>query len=354
MNQPTHAWLAVEAFKTIQRCAKAHPTDKRKLDRLVTLLDQHLQEVVVAAWLPDSLIKDMAVGHIFKNSRYTDPKEKRFIVSREDLKKNLASAAFQREQFLDTVPADWWTVAYRVKDKTSGDLPTRVASVCQNARDMLKMGDAALYRLCDVTPPTAHASIAPDLLYTSRDVAVMMWMASHYIADAHMPFHCDSRFLASSTEVKDDPATGTVKKPKAHGRIEDEWGKQVPALFDNEAIEKATSAQIQDAPLPKNSHFGTIKFADDIPHLKSGDPWTEAVYICRASFALSFSLVPPTVAPVDDPTTVVTKEEILKENSTCCGEARFWDISRAIMHDAILSIAMFWVDLWADFVKDKD
>lgn len=86
---------------------------------------------------------------------------------------------------------------------------------------------------------------------------------------------------------------------------------------------------------------------------KGGDPRKEAVTTCRASFALSFSLVPPKVAPVDDRTTVVTLQEILEENSTCCGEARFWDISRAIMHDAALSIAMFWVDLWWDFVNVK-
>ncbi len=32
---------------------------------------------------------------------------------------------------------------------------------------------------------------------------------------------------------------------------------------------------------------------------------------CRASFALSFSLVPPTIAPVDDQTTQGSSEDIL-------------------------------------------
>ena len=53
MNQPTHAWLAVEAFRTIQKCSATDAGKQRKLDKLVALLDQHLNDVVVAAWLPD-------------------------------------------------------------------------------------------------------------------------------------------------------------------------------------------------------------------------------------------------------------------------------------------------------------
>jgi hypothetical protein len=168
-----------------------------------------------------------------------------------------------------------------------------------------------------------------------------------------MPFHCDNRILASTTEDKTGAATGGTKKKKAHSAIEDEWGKQVPDLFHAKTVLQSTSDQIETAPLPTNSRFAGIKFEDAIPPLKTKDPWKEAVYICRASFALSFSLVPPKVAPVDDRTTVVTLDEILKDNPACCGEARFWDISRAIMHDAVLSIAMFWVDLWWDFVNVK-
>ena len=54
MNQPTHAWLAVEAFRTIQKCSTTDAGKQRKLEKLVALLDQHLNDVVVAAWLPDS------------------------------------------------------------------------------------------------------------------------------------------------------------------------------------------------------------------------------------------------------------------------------------------------------------
>jgi hypothetical protein len=75
--------------------------------------------------------------------------------------------------------------------------------------------------LCGVTPSEAHATIAPELLYNARDVAVTMWMTSHTTADAHMPFHCDNRFLASSTDDDDDDKlAGAVHQQKAHGKME--------------------------------------------------------------------------------------------------------------------------------------
>jgi hypothetical protein len=59
--------------------------------------------------------------------------------------------------------------------------------------------------------------------------------------------------------------------------------------------------------------------------------------------------VPEVVAPVDDQTTVVFRKDIL-DGSKGRGADMFWKTSRAIMHDAVTSIAMFWQDLWLDFV----
>ena len=74
--------------------------------------------------------------------------------------------------------------------------------------------------------------------------------------------------------------------------------------------------------------------------------------LCRAGFAVSFALVPPDKASVDDQKTKVSLNDIL--TGTFCGEERFWDISRAIMADASGAIAMFWQDAWCDFVKGAD
>ena len=341
MNQPTHAWLAIQAFKTIKEAAANPQTDKKlKLDKLAGLLGQHMKDVVVAAWLPDSLIKDMSYGHVFKTSKHDTADGARFVVSRAALKDRLAPTAFTRGQYLDGLPDAWWREPYRVKDN-GGHLPTRVASLCQNARDMLKMGDKDVYALSGVKVPAGNTTIADDLLYSTRDVAVMLWMTSHYVADAHMPFHCDNRKLAATSSGKN-----------AHGNMEDLWGKQVPALFRANTILAASVDDILAAPLPDGSEFAGVVPAKVIPALKSGgDPWVEAVSICRASFALSFALVPPNKAPVDDQHTDFALEDIV---DGFCGKEDFWKISRAIMQDAALAIAMFWRDVWADFVKESE
>jgi len=340
MNQPTHAWLAVEAYRKIAAVSKTPEGKNKKLERLAKLLGDNLQDVVVAAWLPDSLIKDMVYGHIFKNSVYEGDQQDRFKLSKEDLTKKLVDGTQIPAVAFEYVLKSWWDKAYRVKDK-GGHLPARVTALCQTARDMLRMGDADVVALTGVTP--AGAVIIDDsLLYSPRNVAMTLWMASHYIADSHMPFHCDNRLLASSSNKK-----------KAHGDIEVRWGEQVSEMFHSKTILSKSTAEILAAQLPSGSKFSGLNFGNTINLLKNnGDPWEEAVYICRASFAASFALVPEEIAKVDDKTTEVSLDDILTKSY--CGEDRFWKISRAVMTDAVNSIAMFWQDVWVDYVGKKE
>ena len=339
MNQPTHAWLAVEAYRKIDTLAKLPEGRKCKLDGLARLLGANLQDVVVAAWLPDALLKDMTYGHVFKNSAYAGDQAARFTLSRAELTAHLAKDARTPQAAFGFVPESWWQRAYRVKP-AGGHLPARVNALCQTARDMFKMGDSEVVALTGLKPPGA-VLIAPDLLYAPRAIAMMLWMASHYIADAHMPFHCDNRALASTA------------KQKTHGAVEEEWGKQVPPAFLCGEILKMTAAAILAAPLPAGSHFAGLDFGQTISPLRnSGDPWTECVYIGRASFATSFALIPSSIAPVDDQTTQVCLPDILTKDF--CGEARFWSVSQAIMADAVNAIARFWQDAWWDFVSGAE
>jgi hypothetical protein len=336
MNQPTHAWLAVEAFRKILALSKTPPGKKKKLDGLAALLGANLRDVVVAAWLPDSLIKDMTYGHVFKNSAYAGDDATRFTLTKTALTAFLPDGALAPHAAFDLVPDDWWARPYRVKPN-GGHLPARVNALCQTARDMFKMGDKDVVALTGIKPAGA-APIAQSLLYSPRNIALMLWMVSHYIADAHMPFHCDNRALASTA------------KQKTHGQMEDLWGRQVPAVFHSDSILKMDADGILDTHLATDSHFAGLNFGTTVSPLKNqGDPWKESVYMCRASFAVSFALIPASVASVDDQTTHVSLDDI--RSKTWCGEDRFWNASRAIMVDAANAIAMFWQDAWTDFVS---
>lgn len=339
MNQATHAWLAVEAYRKIVTFAKTAEGKKRDLDGLAKLLGENLKDVVVAAWLPDSLIKDMQYGHIFKNSNYCGGQPARFILKKEDLVKHLVRTAQVPKVAFNAVPSEWWDRPYRVKDN-GGHLPARVNALCQTARDMLRMGNDDVIALTGVEPKGAE-TIGKAFRSSPRDIAMMMWMVSHYVADAHMPFHCDNRGLASTT------------KQKTHGAVEDIWGEQVAELFRAKQILRQDAKAILGAKPKKDSKIAGIDFGDRVDKLKNnGDPWYEAVFICRASFATSFALVPEKSAAVDDVTTKVSLDDI-RSGEKGCGETKFWEISRAIMSDAASAIAMFWQDVWLDFTRKK-
>jgi hypothetical protein len=338
MNQPTHAWLAVEAYRKILALSKTPEGKKKRLQGLEKILGENLKDVVVASWLPDSLIKDMSYGHIFKNSKYEGDQQKRFILTKEDLQDHLTKDNQVSSVAFDLIPEAWWNGAYRVKDN-GGHVPARINSLSQTVRDMFRMGDNTVVNLTGVKSKGSEI-VAKSLLFTPKNIATTLWMMSHYIADAHMPFHCDNRALASTA------------KQKTHKEVEDIWGKQVSKLFHSKEVLKQSTKTILSAEPPKSSKFASLDFGNEIYPLKNGsDPWKEAVYICRASFAVSFALVPPEIADVDNEDKNVSLKDIL--NDGFCGEKRFWDLSNAIIIDAVNSIAMFWMDAWLDFVKPK-
>jgi hypothetical protein len=337
VNQPTHAWLAVEAYRKILAESKTPGGRARKLDGLATLLGDHLCDVVVAAWLPDSLIKDMTYGHIFKNAPYSGDQAARFTLSKAKLTSLLPSNAQLPGVAFDLVPDDWWEGAYRVKPN-GGHCPARVMALSQSARDMFRMGDEAVVALTGIPSAPGCAEIAEPFLYPPRHIASVLWMMSHYIADGHMPLHCDGRALASTA------------KQHTHSKMETLWGKQVPGIFDNNTILDVSADDVLAAPMPQGSHFEGIDFSGAVPKLRGDqDPWVASVFACRGSFAASLALVPPTVAPVDDQVTEVGLDDILAEGF--CGEERFWVVSRAVMADAANAVAMMWQDAWIGAAK---
>lgn len=338
MNQSTHAWLAIEAYKKIERFSSTSKGKKKKVPKLKELLGDYLKDVVVAAWLPDSLIKDMSYGHVFKNSLYSGDQTKRFILTKDQLIEKIQSKSAVAEAAFGRIPDSWWGRPYRVKTN-GGHLPARISAITLTLRDMFKMGDDSVFRITGIKSKGSEI-IQSGMLFSPKNIATMFWMISHYIADAHMPFHCDNRDLASTTNQK------------THGEIEDAWGDQMPQMFYSTKILQVNNNEILNAEMPSESRFTNIDFGDDIQPLKNnGDPWKEAVYICRAGFAASFAIVPPDVAEVDNKNKKISLKNIIKDDF--CGEKRFWDISRAIMTDSVNAIAMFWLDSWNDFVNPK-
>lgn len=339
MNQSTHAWLAIEAYKKVEAESATAAGAAIKLNGFVNLLGEYLNDVVMAAWLPDSLIKDNRTDHIFKNSLYTGTDQMaRFTLSKDALAGHLPSDAKTDDIVFPYVDSAWWASPYRVKDG-GGHLPARINSLSQTVRDMFLMGDQDVVALTGIKPKAAEP-VPDELLYSPRNIATILWMASHYMADAHMPLHCDGR------------AFGLTSKGSTHLAIEELWGEQVPHLFLKQGELKATREEVLAAAPEPDSEFHDLVFGGSVAQRPNGDVWLDAVYICRASLATSYALVPARTVPVDDPTKLpdsandtMTLDKILAPGGFC-GADRFWEISCVIMQDAVNAVAMLWVDAW--------
>jgi hypothetical protein len=136
MNRATHAWLAVEAFKKIEAASATDEGKAAKLPGFVKLLGRYLDDVVMAAWLPDNLIQDNLIGgHTFKNDLWTGEQQDRFILGKDELTARLAADARVPGAAFDLlVPTAWWGRSYRVK-QDGGHLPARIIALCQSARE---------------------------------------------------------------------------------------------------------------------------------------------------------------------------------------------------------------------------
>lgn len=239
---------------------------------------------------------------------------------------------------LPLIEGEFWKKPCRVK-VNGGHLPARVIRLCAKQSGICLMSTDEISQHSG-NKIQGSSLLDKSLLFTGEDIAITMWTLSHYIADAHMPHHCDNRKLAS-----------TSAKKNLHCDIEDTWGKQLPDIFKATSISKSNSRSLLNATLQENSQFNSIDFGKNVPKLKNGgDPWLESVYICRSSFATSFAWVPADIAPVDDQKTQFRLKELFEEE--ICTEDQFWQISRCIMHDAANAIVMFWLDSWNDFTKE--
>ena len=161
----------------------------------------------------------------------------------------------------------------------------------------------------------------------------MYFVLSHYIADAHMPLHCDVRDLSYDNKRR-------VFKG-FHAKLEAYWEKNIPGDLVFLAL---PSMSLDDAVgrLPKDSIFAPLaegtKTFNFVPLAARRDEWKEMVDVCRTSFALSRHLIPDGVKTLDDVIEHRSREELE-------------EASRAIFSDAVKTVAAIWVRSWMRYVE---
>ena len=336
MKQRAHAWVALRALKFVD--------DLNRAPRLVELMSYYLSDAWDGAWLPDTLIRDMGYGHVFKMD--DDPDYLEYDIASRDyrkksytsLKKSLAGKrlCLSYAKDSDALKAPCW-----VHDQNGGNLPDRVIAISHSIGDMLKMSDYPMAFYASKKRSKAYLdddlssvnvkdlTLSPN--FSARQIALMLFMVSHYICDAHMPLHCDYRDYGS-------PSQRRVREG-LHASIEAKWEKSFP---DKEAVmlhdyAKTCLDDIAGREMPAGSIIeidtdGKYGLSCKLSRLK-GNEWDEMVNVCRVSYAVSRKWIGGGLQDADE-----------------MGQEEFREVTNCVFHDAVECVARIWLKIWDRFV----
>lgn len=315
MKKYTHAWLAMMAMKRIE---KADIPEKHRYDAqaLTKWFKDHRDAVIAGAWYPDHVICDMGTSHIIKYTSDENSTDKSFRVMPHTLKVYNACKDDERAK-----------KAFTIK---SGNLCDRCESLTERIIDSFK----ALYnegKGCPICP-------------SGNEIAFVFFMLSHYIADCHMPLHCDARSFNDSSDV--------------HAWIEEQWDKQVwdsykiddanerffydeegyPAL--NDEVSELISKVEEDA-VSREFYWAWRDGAKEA--YSCGNTWDYMSGISQYSYVMSHKLIPDDLAekPEDIKVKVFKSSSAYKEH--------FDEYSFMILSDAVESIAKVWLHAWCRY-----
>ncbi len=313
MKQYSHAWLAFMAIKRLEESTLSK-ADSNYTTSLIKWFKDYKDGVIQGAWYPDMIIKDMATSHVLKFTPVKDGSKGLF--------RKLPGTYLLNEHCKNS---ELKNCSYAV-DKDN-NLTDRCESIAQSVIDNLKMQ----------TSEEKGSPIAPN----NNHIATILFMLSHYLADAHVPFHCDSRQFSEGKNI--------------HGKLEDVWDDEIKKYFlldkDNERffynpqgyplLDKEKETQYKESFLKKvedslhkrdfNSTFGT----------GNNNVWDFMSAICQHSYLLSYMFIPEGY----DHTNVTAS------NWKTLGTISLEDLSIAVLCDAIDSIAKVYFRIWRRYKK---
>jgi hypothetical protein len=326
MKQFSHAWLAFMAIKRLNaKKPELKPEAQKRADKLIEWFMTHKDDITQGAWLPDLLIKDMSNHHVLKISPGDTPTEETINYTADKLRK---------------LPSDYLIYKYAkdspVKDKAfnvdkNDNLPDRCESLSEAVVDHFK-----ILNFADKGSP-----VSP----THNQVALWFFMLSHYVADAHVPVHCDARSFSSADNV--------------HGLMEGVWDKEILSYYRVSAQGTRFLYDADGFPLMKSDpaiaeayKCSFLKAVDDEITSRefslgfgSGNAkkvWDFMDAICHNSYLVSYRFFPPGKGPGN------VKADNWRDLSS--PTLPLEKLSVAVLADAIDSILRVWFFTWDKFM----
>ncbi len=312
MKKYTHAWLAFMAMKRLDQAAlpetegsgKSTVEVKRFAKSLVRWFKNYRDYVVQGAWYPDEVFSDQGVSHGVKyvpDEISDEPRSFKALPESMEVRQLMMaeSRLFGRQFTIE-----------------KGNLCDRCDAMAHTIVDNFKIQ----YREDKGNP------IAPS----STHMAMRFFIMSHYIADAHMPLHCDARSLA-----------------KIHAAVETQWENGVKKSYkideDNYRFfydpdgyplktDKVTSLmgeverKILERPFIYN--WGNSEYST----------WDYMSAVTEYSYLLAYEMFPKDFEDMGW-TEYKKRPEAL----------RFEEYSAKLMADAVDSIARAWLHVWVRY-----
>lgn len=305
MKQYSHAWLAFMAIKRIEK-ATIPSGSKNDAKTLLKWFKNHRDFVLKGSWYPDAIIKDMATSHVLKYR----PDDKSQYNTFETLPSEYHLLKIGKD-------CEYFNKGYTIE---SGNLPDRCEAIAHSIVDNLKMQESE-----DKGSP-----ISP----TDNHIATLFFMLSHYIADAHMPLHCDARSFSDKEDI--------------HAQMEKKWDDAIRECYDLDLDNERFFYDPEGYPLKKKndkvidwleSEIITRKFTTNYGK-DNNNTWDFMKAITQYSYLTAYKMIP---ANYDESNLNWKTFEGLKTGYS------FEDYSKYIMIDSIDSIAKVWLRVWGRY-----
>ncbi|MEW8143420.1 MAG: hypothetical protein AB2776_18680 [Candidatus Thiodiazotropha endolucinida] len=332
MKQRTHTWLAIRAIALLDDAGVA--------PNLLRLLKPHVKSAAIGSWIPDLADAKKGSGdidnHVFKMKPYDGLDRARFVKNKQKTLRALGSTRLMPKFINDWgggLDTNWWEAAYKAKPAPGEHLANRAMALTTTLVDQLILGDTKVAALVPGRVRFA-SNLDSNARTRSEEIATYFFMLSHFVADACQPLHCDARAMAGYSNG-------------VHKELESHWNRPVGTYFDKKKL-FANTDSLQTV-LKKSKAVDEklgIKFDSQIPDIIANDTWLEILSVCRASFAISSILVPPSVIPYGS-RRHTTFDSVFSGSGV---DAKLLaDLNRTVLHDAVMNIAMIWKEVWDKF-----
>jgi hypothetical protein len=334
MKKYTHAWLCLKAIDVLENhISKVNTERQKRIERLLNFIRMFPDTFIRGAWFPDTVIKDnIEGGHTWKYQfdavkgiqvKYKPPDHNyclNFVKNQMDEKVSLITSI--------------------------SDLPDRCEALSQTIRDMIKITN--MLKKGDI------------LAFNDTQISIMFLMLGHYVADSHVPMHCDVRDFSKPSKIHEDIESfweneieNSCKINKTLEKFDLDENLKLQqkagiADFENTIVGKCnellknkmwTNAGIADKSVIKD---GKTTYSADwaaLLGITNKNVWDYMVGVCHVSFLVCRKMIPdPSPAGIDyNNVRIISNNDLFNSLKT---------FSPMILADAINSIALIWLVTW--------